>query len=173
MAPGRHARTTPPPPSTAPLPPTSIPTAAVVERRSPGSLALTLRVRGPLTPGEVWERYADPSLWPAWGPYIRGVEGLGPRLHAGARGRVLGPLGVVADAVVSAVDEEARTWSWAARSGPFVLRLTHGVESTTLRDGAPGTLARLTVRGAPAIVLGYALPATLALTALVRRRIER
>lgn len=163
MASGRHARTPDP---------TSIPTAHLVESDRPGSLRLTLRVRGLLAPDEVWERYADTSLWPAWGPYIRGVEGLGPRLRAGARGRVLGPFGVVAHAVVTAVDEDARTWSWAARSGRFVLRLTHGVESVAGPDGAAGTRAWLTVHGAPAIVLGYALPATLALTALVRRRIE-
>ncbi|TGO03959.1 SRPBCC family protein [Serinibacter arcticus] len=160
MAPGRHARTSP-----------SI--ATLVESRPPGSLSLTLRVRGPLPAEAVWERYADPSLWRAWGPYIRGVDGLGPRLRAATRGRVLGPLGVVADAVVAAVDEDARTWSWAARSGPFVLRLTHGVESVVLRDGASGTRAWLTVRGAPVVVLAYALPATLALTALVRRRVEQ
>ena len=122
-------------------------------------------VDGPRTPDEVWERYARPELWSEWAPQIRGVEVDVDRMVAGARGRVLGWVGVYADFVVDAWDDDLRRWSWTVKPrlsvppvGLPVLRLRHGV-----RAAEGGSRAWLVVEGPAVLVVGYLLPARLAL----------
>lgn len=136
-------------------------------------MQLTLRATGTVPADEVWERYADPSRWSEWGPYVTGATLTTPRLAAGARGVVRGPLGVSAAVVILAVDEIARTWAWRARCGPLVLVLEHGVEDLGVEERGRGTRTWLTLRGAAPLVLAYSLPARVALRALVRGRAPR
>ncbi|WP_228122304.1 SRPBCC family protein [Saccharothrix syringae] len=110
----------------------------------------------------VWERYAQPALWPRWAPQITGVETSAPRLAPGVTGRVRAPLGVRVRFTVTAVDHTARTWAWDARLGPLRLHLRHGV--------APDGGTWLTVRGPAAVVLPYLPLARLALHRLTDPR---
>ncbi len=125
--------------------------------------ALTVRARGAAPPEVVWERYAQPRLWPSWSPQIRGVRTPDARIRPGTKGDVLGPLGVRVHFVVDAVDEQARTWAWTVRTGPIVLRLEH----TVMPSGA-GTSTGLRMTGPRPILLAYASIAHLALMRLVR-----
>ena len=93
---------------------------------------------------------------------IRG-NGATFKLPAGTTGKVRGPLGVSADFVVDAVDEQARTWSWTVRRWPLTLRLTHAVRR---RPG--GSMTSLTVEGPLPVVALYAPLARFALGRLVR-----
>ena len=45
---------------------------------------LELRRTGPLTPEQVWHRYAVPALWATWAPHIVGVDYPAKRLRAAA-----------------------------------------------------------------------------------------
>jgi hypothetical protein len=124
----------------------------------------TLHARGPRSAGLVWERYAVPEQWPVWAPYILGVECTDPRILEGSTGRVRGPLGVTVAFAITAVDEDAGTWSWDVALGPLALSLDHGVS-----PAGSGTRTWLTVDG-PAPVLAAYLPlARLSLEFLVRR----
>jgi hypothetical protein len=131
-------------------------------------MMLRTSARGPLAPDLVWERYAQPALWPSWAPQIRDVDAP-DRLAAGADGRVHALLGVTADFVVDTWDDAAREWSWTARTrlpaglpGP-TLYLVHGVEAS-----GTGSRAWLRIRGAAPVVASYVGPARLALHRLVR-----
>jgi hypothetical protein len=125
---------------------------------------ITIHARGPRPADEVWERYAVPERWPVWAPYITGVECTEPRIVAGSTGTVRGPLGVTVTFAVTAVDEDAGTWSWDVALGPLALSLDHGVAPV-----GSGTRTWLTVDG-PAPVLAAYLPlARLSLEFLVRR----
>ncbi|WP_353946125.1 SRPBCC family protein [Streptomyces sp. HUAS MG91] len=127
-------------------------------------MRLTLSEQGGADVDTVWQRYARPVLWSAWAPQIRSVE-TEPELRAGIRGKVRPVAGPAVRFVVTAVDHEARTWSWRVQAGPFRLRLDHAVD----RCGPSGTATRLTVTGPAPVVLAYAPLARRALRRLVRR----
>jgi hypothetical protein len=118
---------------------------------------------GALHPQAVWERYAELSEWKGWSPQIRWVQSAGTRLTRGLTGTVHGLFGVTADFEVLAVDEDRRTWSWRARSGPVTLTLHHAV----LQVGT-GTQTTLEIEGPAVAVLPYAPLARVALRRLVR-----
>lgn len=118
---------------------------------------------GPLPPATVWERYAKPSVWSSWSPQIVRVECAQDRLAAGLTGRVHGLFGVTADFEVVTVDEQRRTWSWRATTGPVTLTLHHAV-----LEVGPGTQTTLEFDGPALAVLPYALVAQVALRRLVR-----
>lgn len=126
---------------------------------------VVLHARGPLPPGEVWERYAVPARWPGWAPYILGVDCPDRRIRPGSAGHVRGPLGLRVAFEVTAVDERAGTWSWEVALGPVRVRLDHGV-----RASGGGTRTWLAADGPAPVVLAYLLPARVSLEMLVRRR---
>lgn len=127
-------------------------------------MRITIHARGPRPADEVWERYAVPDRWPVWAPYILGVDCTDARIVAGSTGTVRGPLGVTVTFTVTAVDEDAGTWSWDVALGPVALSLDHGVA-----PAGRGTRTWLTVHG-PAPALAAYLPlARLSLEFLVRR----
>lgn len=126
--------------------------------------SLQLRAGGRAEPDVVWERYARHALWSSWSPQVRAVELPGDRIVTGARGRVRGPAGVSVAVLVTAVDEQARTWAWTAAVGSVRLALHHTVEP----GKGGGTVTRLRVSGPAPFVLGYAPVAQIALQRLVR-----
>lgn len=136
-------------------------------------MRVILRARGGADPDLVWERYARLELWSTWSPQVRRAEPDGARLSAGLEGLVHGPAGIAARFVVTAVDEEARTWSWRVHPAlstlvtvPLALELDHDVRA---RPG--GSQTSLTIAGsllATPLVAGYAPLARLALRRLVR-----
>lgn len=144
-------------------------------------MRLTLRANGPADAGVAWHRYADLDAWATWSPQIDAVSTTSGarRLAAGLTGTVTGlplagrPLLAVRFAAED-VDEAAMTWSWRAVPTRVLLdlppwlgrlaalHLEHEVHAT---PGGCETVLRLDGR-AP-VVLGYALPAVLALRRLV------
>ncbi len=151
-------------------------------------MRLVLRASGPAPVATAWERYADLSAWPTWSPQISAVEVAGPlRLRRGMAGRVLGlpvrgrPV-LAVDFVVEHLDERAMTWAWAVEARRALLpvprtlgrwarmRLVHAVRERAPRGAAAavGSTTTLEVSGVAPAVLGYALPAWVALRLLVR-----
>ncbi len=134
---------------------------------------VTLRARGGADPARVWERYARLELWSTWSPHVRHVEPNGARLSAGLEGLVHGPVGIAARFVVTAVDEDARTWSWRVRPAlstlvtvPIAFELDHDVRARP--GGSQTSLTIATSLLAAPLVAGYAPVARLALQRLVR-----
>jgi uncharacterized protein YndB with AHSA1/START domain len=129
---------------------------------------IRLEARGDASPDTVWDRYAEPAQWPRWSPQIRRVDVDGARegLMPGMTGRVFsyGPLPV--RFTVTAVHQEARTWSWAVDLGPLHLELDHSVAPADRADGR-GSVAALTLRGPWPVLVAYAPLAQLALGRLV------
>lgn len=144
-------------------------------------MRLTLRASGDAGPELAWERYADLDAWRGWSPQIDAVITGGPRrLEAGLRGAVLGaPLrsrpALRVTFTIGAVDDDARRWGWTitpTRVGADLppalgrlatLRLEHRVEPSP-----SGCSTTLVLHGRAFAVLGYALPALIALRSLVR-----
>lgn len=124
-----------------------------------------LDARGPRPASEVWESYADPSLWSSWSPQIRKVEfdRGATRIAAGVTGRVWSYAPIPVHFRIDNVEEAARAWTWDVHLGPVKLHLEHGVEA-----GAIKTLTWLKISGLSPVVLGYAPLARLALRSLVR-----
>jgi Polyketide cyclase / dehydrase and lipid transport len=122
----------------------------------------SIRVAGPASPDQVWERYAVPERWPGWAPQISRVQASAPRIAPGVTGRVWAPLGLRVDFVVTEVDGRLRTWAWSVRLGPRRLRLQHGVQA----DPA-GSATWLHVHGPAPVVAAYLPVARLALHRLV------
>lgn len=110
----------------------------------------TAEATGPATAEEVWERYAEPARWPEWAPQITGVETDAERIAPDVTGRLHAPAGVRLDFTVTAVNEEARTWSWSIRFGLFKLHFDHGVQ-----DGADGTTTWMRARGPAVLIATY------------------
>ena len=146
------------------------------------AVRLTLRASGPASAAVAWRRYADLDAWATWSPQIDAAETCsGARsLAAGLTGTVTGlPLAgrplLSVGFVVEGVDAPAMTWSWRVRPTrvavdlppwlgcPTALHLEHEVVAT---PGGSATVLRMDGR-AP-VVLGYALPALVALRRLVR-----
>lgn len=123
---------------------------------------------GPAPVQVVWERYADPTRWADWAPHVRGVEvdvhGEDVRLQPGLSGRVRGPMGLRVPFVVTAVDEERRTWSWTVRAPLVTVHLDH-----TLAEVSDGTVAGLVLRGPWPVIRAYRPVARWALRRLVAR----
>ena len=124
----------------------------------------TLTQAGDASTDEVWRRYADLDEWSRWAPFIQAVDSPGRALVPGLTGTVIAVGGLRVDFEVLAVDATARTWRWRARLGTVSLVLDHEV---AVRP-AGGAIAVLAISGAPPVVLGYLLPAQLALRSLVR-----
>lgn len=122
-----------------------------------------VEVTGPALTTAAWERYADLSLWRTWAPQIRSVEADGARLAPGRSGTVHVLGGLRVPFVVTAVDEQRRTWSWIARLGPVGLTLHHD-----LSPALDGTTAGLTVEGPGLVVALYAPLTTAPLERLLR-----
>lgn len=123
-----------------------------------------LAVAGAADAVVVWDRYFRIVNWPTWAPFISGGAASGTVLAPGLTGTVHGPLGLGADFEVDTVDAEERTWRWTVRSGPIRMELGHEV----LPRPGGGSVATLELNGPAPIVLGYLLPATIALQRLVR-----
>lgn len=149
-------------------------------------MRIVLRASGPAPAATAWERYADLTAWPTWSPQISAVDVAGPlRLRTGLTGRVLGlpvrgrPV-LAVDFVVEELDEPARTWAWAVEARRALLpvpravgrwarmRLVHAVRERGPGAAASGSTTTLEVTGVAPVVLGYALPAWVALRLLVR-----
>ncbi|WP_377639600.1 SRPBCC family protein [Oryzobacter terrae] len=129
---------------------------------------LRVAATGPRPPEEVWDRYTRPAAWPTWAPHLREVDHPHETVRPGTTGRVTGVGGLVAVFHVDAVDEEARRWTWRARSGPVRLAFEHGVDAATPESGHPGgSTAWILARGPGPLVLGYAPLARWALGRLV------
>ncbi|MGY0021511.1 SRPBCC family protein [Streptomyces sp. cg35] len=126
-------------------------------------MRLTLRAQGAADVDTVWQRYAQPALWPTWAPQIRSVE-TEHELRAGMRGRLRPVAGPAVRFVVTAVDHRARTWSWRVQAGPARMRLWHAVRPS----GGTGAVTRLRIEGPVLVVLAYAPLARRALRHLVR-----
>lgn len=150
-------------------------------------MRVVLRASGPAPAAVAWERYADLREWPRWSPQISAVRVAGSlRLRAGLTGTVLGPRVrgwplLLAGFVVEELDERARRWVWSVVPQRLLLpvpgvlgrrarlRLVHAVLDAAPRAGAPsGATTTLEVTGPAPVVLGYALPAWVALRGLVR-----
>lgn len=117
---------------------------------------------GRLPPGVVWSRYTRPAAWPTWAPHIRSVDYPFDTVEPGATGSVVGVAGARATFRVTAVDPDARRWSWCVRYGPLRLRFDHGV------DPHPrGCAAWMTTDAAWPVAAGYAPIASWALARLV------
>ena len=129
---------------------------------------IRLEARGDASPDTVWDRYAEPTRWPLWSPHIRRVEvdDTRERLLPGMTGRAwsYGPLPV--SFTVTAVHQEAGTWSWAVNLGPLHMELDHSVAAADRADGR-GSVAALTLRGSWPVLVAYAPLAQLALRRLV------
>jgi len=119
-----------------------------------GGAVRRVEVNGPARPDVAWERYASLAAWPTWAPQIRSVEADGPRLAVGRTGTVHAVGGLRVPFVVTAVDADARTWSWLARVGPVALTLHHD-----LAPDPDGTRAGLVLEG-PALVVATYSPLT-------------
>jgi len=124
----------------------------------------TLSQAGDASPDEVWRRYADLDEWSRWAPFIQAVDSAGRELVPGLTGTVIAVGGLRVGFQVLTVDAAARTWRWRAQVGPVSLVLDHEVAARP----AGGSIAVLAISGAPPVVLGYLLPAQLALRSLVR-----
>lgn len=109
-----------------------------------------IEVTGRAPAAVAWERYADLDAWPGWAPQIRSVTADGPRLGVGRAGTVHVVGGLPVPFVVTAVDDERRTWSWIARLGPVALTLHHDLTQTP-----DGTVAGLTLEGPGLVVATY------------------
>jgi hypothetical protein len=99
-----------------------------------------------------------------WSPQLSRVEADVETLTAGARGRVVGPLGLWAAFTIEDVDRRARRWTWRVVRGPLALTLRHGVDR---RPSATGSSTWLELRGPLPVILGYAPIARYALHRLV------
>ena len=130
---------------------------------TPGPVRTTVAARGPLSPDEAWERYADLDAWPRWAPQITGVSAPSRRLVPGLRGTVRAAGVIRVPFEVLAVDEVARTWSWRVRVGPVRLVLEHGIEA---HEG--GSRTWLVTEGPAVVVAPYSPVAFVALHSLVR-----
>lgn len=145
-------------------------------------MRLSLRASGPAPADLAWRRYGDLDAWSTWSPQIDAVTTDDGRrtLAAGLSGTVTGlpvlghPLLAVRFAVED-VDGAAMTWAWHVRPTRVLLdlpswaarlaalRLEHVVRAV---PGGSATTLRL--GGHAPVVLGYALPALVALRRLVR-----
>ena len=124
----------------------------------------TLTQTGLAAPDVVWQRYADLDAWSQWAPLISGVEADSRELIGGLSGTVRAVGGLRVQFAVLDVDDATRSWTWRATVGFVHMTLRHGV----LSDPDGRTRAVLDLDGAPPVVIGYLLPATLALRSLVR-----
>ncbi|TNM68217.1 SRPBCC family protein [Streptomyces sp. NP160] len=139
-----------------------------------------LAVTGAAPPPLVWERYADPSLWPTWSPQIASVSPSTPRLRTGTAGVVRGHGGLRLSFTAEDVDDRARRWTWRVQPTHALglplpgalrrlgrLRLEHGVSLSGRVDG--GSTTTLVLEGWAPVVVAYAPLAALALRRLVAR----
>ncbi len=96
-----------------------------------------------------------------WSPQVHRVESDGKRLHPGLTGRVVGPLGVSARFWVTDVQDREWTWEVSLSAGQGMV-LRHVV-----LEHPRGSQTELHLRGPAPLVVGYAVPARVALHRLV------
>ncbi|MGL5818307.1 MAG: SRPBCC family protein [Phycicoccus sp.] len=138
------------------------PVRAAGTRHPSVSFPRRLLAIGRLHPDAAWARYTRPAAWSGWAPHIRSVDHPLDTVAPGTTGTVHGVAGARATFQVTAVDHDARRWSWRVRSGPLHLAFEHGV------DPHPGGCAAWMVTDAAwPVALGYAPLASWALGRLV------
>ena len=111
-----------------------------------------------------WGRYLQIAAWPTWSPQIRRVRASGERLGVGVTGRVYLPGGLGLPFTITAVNAQARSWSWVVRLGLVKLTLNHEV-----RAHARGSATSLVMEGPDVLLLAYTPLAWVALHKLVAR----
>ena len=99
---------------------------------------MRLTVRGSRPAAAVWADYAQTARWPAWAPHMTAVDADADRIAAGVTGRVHGGP-VRLRFRVTAVDEDAMTWSWRVLGIEMVhaVRAVPGGCLTTFDGPAP------------------------------------
>lgn len=123
--------------------------------------SLTVRATGTASPAQAWQRYVELDRWPTWSPQVTRVEADGRRLCPGLTGRVVGPLGVSVGFRVTDVHDREWTWEVSLPAG-LSLVMRHVVLAHP-----HGSQTELHLRGAAPLVVGYAVPARVALQRLV------
>ena len=123
-----------------------------------------LQAVGPATPEVAWGRYHRVAAWPTWSPQISRVEADAERIALGVTGRVFLPGGLGLPFTVTAVNAQARSWSWVVRLGLVSLTLSHEVHAHPR-----GSATSLVMEGPEVVLLAYAPLAWVALTRLVAR----
>ncbi|MEZ0166736.1 SRPBCC family protein [Kineococcus sp. LSe6-4] len=99
---------------------------------------MRLSVRGTRPAAAVWADYAQITRWPVWAPHLTSVEADADRIAVGVTGRVHGGP-VPLPFRVTAVDEDAMTWTWRVLG----IELVHAVRAvpggclTTFHGPAP------------------------------------
>jgi hypothetical protein len=123
-----------------------------------------LEAVGPASPEVAWGRYLQIAAWPTWSPQIARVTASAERLGVGVIGRVHLPGGLGLPFTITAVNAQARSWSWVVRLGLVRLTLHHEV-----RSHARGSATSLTMEGPDLLLLAYTPLAWVALHKLVAR----
>lgn len=88
-----------------------------------------LEAVGTASPEVAWGRYLQIAAWPTWSPQIRRVQSSAERLAVGVVGPVYLPGGLGLPFTITAVNAQARSWSWVVRLGLVRLTLNHEVRA--------------------------------------------
>ncbi len=123
--------------------------------------SVTVRATGAASSTQAWQRYVELDRWATWSPQVQRVEADGRLLVPGLTGRVVGPLGVSVGFRVT--DVRDREWTWEV-SLPAGLGL---VMRHVVLEHPRGCRTELHLRGPAPLVVGYAVPARVALRRLV------
>lgn len=121
-----------------------------------------LQAIGAARPEVAWGRYLQIAAWPTWSPQILSVETEAARIALGVTGTVHALGGLRLPFTITAVNQQARSWSWLVRWGPVSMTLNHEVH-----PHARGCRTVLSMEGPGLVLLGYAPAAWLALQRLV------
>lgn len=123
-----------------------------------------LEAIGTASPEVAWGRYLQIEAWPTWSPQISRVTASAERLGVGVTGRVYLPGGLGLPFTVTAVNAQARSWSWVVRLGLVKLTMNHEVHAHTR-----GSATSLVLEGPDVVLLAYVPLAWVALHKLVAR----
>lgn len=123
-----------------------------------------LEAIGTASPEVAWGRYLQIAAWPTWSPQISRVTASAERIGGGLTGRVYLPGGLGLPFTITAVNAQARSWSWVVRLGLVKLTMNHEVHAHTR-----GSVASLVMEGPDVVLLAYVPLAWVALHKLVAR----